>query len=133
MICGGSARVSIELLKASPSLVILGGGHVGKALARLGRDRCYDFTVGDDREEYARPERSGRGESRAADPDYDLPRRRCPRGATSKWRSFRAVGDRSRGAAPLARPGRAPGALPRPHRFGSEVAEFSPPLRGGNL
>ncbi|HSD12694.1 MAG TPA: XdhC family protein, partial [Patescibacteria group bacterium] len=30
MICGGSSRVSIELLKAAPSLVILGGGHVGR-------------------------------------------------------------------------------------------------------
>jgi len=57
MICGGSARVSIELLKASPSLVILGGGHVGTALARLARDLGYDVTVGDDREEYVRPER----------------------------------------------------------------------------
>src|ERR1700757_1478291 len=33
MICGGSARVSIELLKAAPALLILGGGHVGLALA----------------------------------------------------------------------------------------------------
>jgi xanthine dehydrogenase accessory factor len=57
MICGGSARVSIELLKASPSLVILGGGHVGTALARLARDLGYDITVGDDREEYVRRER----------------------------------------------------------------------------
>lgn len=54
MICGGSARVSIELLKAAPSLVILGGGHVGRALARLGLDLGYDVTVGDDRAEYAR-------------------------------------------------------------------------------
>src|SRR5262252_5906473 len=29
MICGGSARVYVELLKAQPSLVVLGGGHVG--------------------------------------------------------------------------------------------------------
>ena len=36
MICGGSARVSVELLKAAPTLVVLGGGHVGLALARLG-------------------------------------------------------------------------------------------------
>ena len=57
MICGGSARVSIELLKAAPALLILGGGHVGLALARLGHELGYDVTVGDDRIEYARSDR----------------------------------------------------------------------------
>jgi xanthine dehydrogenase accessory factor len=57
MICGGSARVSIELLTASPQLLVLGGGHVGHALARLGRELGYAVVVGDDREEYARPAR----------------------------------------------------------------------------
>ena len=57
MICGGSSRVSIELLKAAPSLVVLGGGHVGRALALLGRELGYDVTVADDREAYAQPER----------------------------------------------------------------------------
>jgi xanthine dehydrogenase accessory factor len=74
MICGGSARVSIELLTASPALVILGGGHVGRALARLGRDLGYDVTVGDDREEYARPERFPPGvRAVRTTRDYELP------------------------------------------------------------
>jgi xanthine dehydrogenase accessory factor len=74
MICGGSSRVSIELLKAAPSLVILGGGHVGLALARSGRELGYDVLVGDDREEYARPERFPPGvKSVRTDRDYSLP------------------------------------------------------------
>lgn len=81
MICGGSSRVSIELLKASPSLVILGGGHVGRALARLGRDLGYDVTVGDDREEYARPERFAAGvRAVRTTRNYDLPAGALPRG-----------------------------------------------------
>jgi xanthine dehydrogenase accessory factor len=74
MICGGSARVSVELLKAAPSLVILGGGHVGLALARLGLALGYDVLVGDDRGEYARSDRFPPG-VRAVHTtrDYELP------------------------------------------------------------
>ena len=57
MICGGSARVYVELLKAAPALLILGGGHVGLALARTAIELGYDVAVADDREEYSRRER----------------------------------------------------------------------------
>jgi xanthine dehydrogenase accessory factor len=81
MICGGSARVSIELLRAAPSLVILGGGHVGRALARLGRDLGYDVTVGDDREEYVSPDRFPDGvRAVRTSRDYELPPGSLPQG-----------------------------------------------------
>jgi xanthine dehydrogenase accessory factor len=57
MICGGSARVFVELVRAAPALLVLGGGHVGLALARLAIPLGYDVTVADDREEYARADR----------------------------------------------------------------------------
>lgn len=74
MICGGSARVAVELLAAAPMLVILGGGHVGLALARLGRELGYEVVVGDDREAYARPQRFPSGvRAVVTNRDYALP------------------------------------------------------------
>jgi xanthine dehydrogenase accessory factor len=81
MICGGSARVYVELLKAQPSLVILGGGHVGLALARFGRDMGYDVLVADDRAEYAASERFPEGvKAVRIGRDYRLPEGTLPSG-----------------------------------------------------
>jgi xanthine dehydrogenase accessory factor len=81
MICGGSARVFAELLKARPSLLILGGGHVGLALARFGRDLGYDVVVADDRAEYASADRFPADvQAVRTDRDYRLPERALPSG-----------------------------------------------------
>jgi xanthine dehydrogenase accessory factor len=81
MICGGSARVFVELLKAAPSLVILGGGHVGLALARLAPALGYDVTVVDDRREYSAPERfPSNVKALQTNRDYDLPPEALRRG-----------------------------------------------------
>lgn len=42
-----------ETIVPSPSLVIAGAGHVGKALAHLGKFLGFEVTVWDDRSEYA--------------------------------------------------------------------------------
>ncbi len=74
MICGGSARVVVELLKAAPALIVLGGGHVGLALARLGSELGYDVTVGDDREDYAAAPRFPAGvRPMRTNRDYEIP------------------------------------------------------------
>lgn len=56
-VCGGSVDVSILVHRPLPHLLILGGGHCGKALAELALPVDWDVTVVDARPEYADPQR----------------------------------------------------------------------------
>lgn len=51
-VCGGTVQVFIEPVGNSPILLVIGTGHVGKALAELGKWSGYRVIVSDDREEY---------------------------------------------------------------------------------
>lgn len=51
-ICGGSAKIFIEALAIAPTLLVIGGGHVGKATAELGKWLGYRVILSDDRPEY---------------------------------------------------------------------------------
>jgi xanthine dehydrogenase accessory factor len=53
LVCGGTVLVYIEPTLADPRLVILGAGHVGRALATLARFSGFTVIVTDDRPEYA--------------------------------------------------------------------------------
>jgi xanthine dehydrogenase accessory factor len=48
-ICGGSAQIFIEAVNAAPTLLVIGCGHCGKALAELGKWMGYRVIVSDDR------------------------------------------------------------------------------------
>ena len=52
-----AAAVLIELFEAPARLVIVGGGHIGLALATMGELAGFSVAVFDDREEFASPER----------------------------------------------------------------------------
>ena len=52
-ICGGTATIFIEPLEVKPTLLVIGGGHVGKAVAELGLWLGYRVILSDDRPEYA--------------------------------------------------------------------------------
>ena len=53
LVCGGKVLVYIEPIVPEPRLVILGAGHVGKALSSVARFSGFRVTVVDDREEHA--------------------------------------------------------------------------------
>jgi len=54
-ICGGTVQVFIEPIGLVPTLLVIGGGHVGKALAELGKWSGYHVILSDDREEFCNP------------------------------------------------------------------------------
>lgn len=55
-VCGGEVEVFIEPLLPPPTLVILGAGHVGRALAHLAKWLGYRVIVTDDRADLCTPE-----------------------------------------------------------------------------
>lgn len=55
-VCGGTVQVFIEPVGIAPALLVIGIGHVGKALAELGKWAGYRVIVSDDREAFCNPE-----------------------------------------------------------------------------
>ncbi|MHC4600220.1 MAG: XdhC family protein, partial [Planctomycetota bacterium] len=55
--CGGEAKVFIEVRGDGPRLVVIGGGHVGSAIARSAVPLGFALTVVDAREDFASPGR----------------------------------------------------------------------------
>jgi xanthine dehydrogenase accessory factor len=55
-ICGGTAKIFIEPVGSAPTLLVIGGGHVGKALAELGKWAGYRVVLSDDREQFCNPD-----------------------------------------------------------------------------
>lgn len=55
-ICGGTVEVYVEPILPKPILVIIGGGHVGKVTASLGKWLGFRVVVSDDRPEFCNKE-----------------------------------------------------------------------------
>jgi len=55
-VCGGTMKIFVEPIIPKPVLVIIGGGHVGKAVAHLAHWLGFWVVVNDDREQYVTPE-----------------------------------------------------------------------------
>ncbi|UCG55396.1 MAG: XdhC family protein [Dehalococcoidia bacterium] len=57
MICGGDVDVFLEPIVSTPTLFILGGGHISFTLAKVGKLVGYKIVVVDDRPEFATTQR----------------------------------------------------------------------------
>jgi xanthine dehydrogenase accessory factor len=55
-VCGGTVQIFIEPVGVAPLLLVIGLGHVGKALAELGKWMGYRVIVSDDREAFCNPQ-----------------------------------------------------------------------------
>jgi xanthine dehydrogenase accessory factor len=57
MVCGGRLDVFLEPVEAGPLVLVVGGGHVGQAVARTAKDAGFRVWVVDDRPEVVSAER----------------------------------------------------------------------------
>ncbi|MFB3905973.1 MAG: XdhC family protein [Acidobacteriota bacterium] len=57
LVCGGTVEVFVEPLLPDPKLVILGAGHLGRAISDVVQPLGFQVTVVDDRDSFATPER----------------------------------------------------------------------------
>ena len=55
-VCGGQVKVFVEPMGNEPLVLVVGGGHVGKAVAHLARWIGFRVAVADDRPEFCTPE-----------------------------------------------------------------------------
>ena len=55
-VCGGRAEVFLEVVMPADRLLIVGGGHCGRALAQAASHLDFSIVIADDREEFSRAE-----------------------------------------------------------------------------
>ncbi len=72
-VCGGQLEIYIEPIVPPPVLLVVGGGHVGRAVAHLGGWLGFRVIVSDDRPEFCTPENIPGGEAYYPLPLAELP------------------------------------------------------------
>ncbi len=72
-VCGGQVEVFVEPILPPPMLVVIGAGHVGKAVAHLAKWLGFRVAVSDDRTEFCNKETVPDADAFYACPMKDLP------------------------------------------------------------
>ncbi len=73
--CGGSADIFIDPIRPLVTLIVIGAGHVGRAVAILGKQLGFFVVVSDDRVEMCTPEAVPGADAYLACPMRDIPER----------------------------------------------------------
>ncbi len=72
-VCGGEMEIFVEPIKPTPTLLVIGGGHVGRALVHLGHWLGFRVALSDDRPEFCNPEVAPDADEYLAIPIHQLP------------------------------------------------------------
>jgi xanthine dehydrogenase accessory factor len=72
-VCGGQVEVFVEPILPAPMVVVIGGGHVGKAVAHLAKWLGFRVAVSDDRPGFCTPESNPDADEFYACPMAELP------------------------------------------------------------
>ena len=73
-VCGGQVEIFVEPILPAPKVIIIGGGHVGKAVAHLAKWLGFRVAVSDDRVEYCTTELNPDADEFFAVPMAELPK-----------------------------------------------------------
>jgi xanthine dehydrogenase accessory factor len=71
-VCGGEVDVFVEPIRPAATLLVIGGGHVGRALVHLGRWLGLRVVLADDRPEYCTPDWAPGADEYVCRPAADL-------------------------------------------------------------
>ncbi|UCE01263.1 MAG: XdhC family protein [Candidatus Latescibacterota bacterium] len=74
-VCGGEVEIFVDPITTRPTLLVIGAGHVGRALVHLGRWLGFRVVLTDDRPEQCTPEAAPGADSYICAPIAELPRR----------------------------------------------------------
>ncbi len=72
-VCGGNVEIFVEPILGSPVLLVIGAGHVGKAVSHLGKWLGFRVVVSDDRAEFCTAEVNPDADEFIIAPLKDLP------------------------------------------------------------
>lgn len=72
-VCGGSVSVFVEPIVPAPTMVVIGAGHVGRAVAHLAKWLGFRVVVSDDRAAFCTPEAVPGADQYLPCPMVDLP------------------------------------------------------------
>lgn len=72
-VCGGQVEVFVEPILPPPLLLVVGGGHVGKAVVHLAKWLGFRVAVSDDRPEFCTPQQHPNADTFHPVPMADIP------------------------------------------------------------